>query len=215
MIEVSPAMLRLAYETLGQSAPDVWRPAERVRRLGALAPWLLALDGGAQRLVEWAPRVGPDEPLAHRRRRLRQDLAAYGDAPMTDVLVDTLALTVPSAVREFALAEIAFCLVGLDSRGWSSRLALRGSQLVVLSGTGRDADAIAFLMCHEIVHCWHARPALVPDLPTLTAPHEQLVLAVAHEGAWPALGELPLREHLTDATALSWFCAAERAPAAP
>jgi hypothetical protein len=214
MIEISAAMLRLAYEAVGQSAPDVWRPAERVRRLGALLPELLALYGGAQRLAEWAPRVGPDEPLALRRRRLRQDAALYGDLQMADVVIDTLATIVPPPVRAFAIAELGFVLVGQESAAWTSRLGLRGSQLVVISGTGRDADALAFLAAHEVVHCWHSE-RLPDDLPTLTAPDEQRLLAVASEGGWPALAELPLRERITDATALSWFCAAERDPAAP
>jgi hypothetical protein len=171
MIEVSPAMLRLAYETLGESAPDLWRPAARVRRLGELAPRLLALYTGAQRLAEWTPRVGPDEPLAHRRRRLRQDLAIYGDGRMADQVIDVLATIVPAPVREFAIAEICFILVGQESAAWTSRLGLRGSQLVVISGTGRDPDALAFLAAHEIVHCWQSQRVPL-DLPALTAPHE-------------------------------------------
>jgi hypothetical protein len=39
------------------------------------------------------------------------------------------------------------------------------------------------------------------------------VLAVATEGAWPPLAQLPLRERITDLVALSWFCAADRDPA--
>jgi len=105
-------------------------------------------------------------------------------------------------------------LVGWETRGWTSRLALpRLPRLVVLSGAGRDAGALAVLLCHELVHCWHSEPGPVDEVPTLTAPHEQLVRAVAHEGAWPALGQLPGREQIVDATALSWFCAADAADA--
>jgi hypothetical protein len=209
MIEVSRAMLALAYEALGRFAPDLTTPPERVRLLGALMPELLALDGGAQRLVDWAPRVRLDEPAAHLRRRLREDLAVYGDGLMADVVIDTLAEIAPAAVREFAIAEVAFVLVGWESVAWTSRLGLRGSQLVVIGGT-RHADALARLVCHEIVHCWHARPTVLEDMPTLTAPREQAVLAVAQEGAWPALDQFPLRERITDVTAASWFCTADR-----
>jgi hypothetical protein len=185
MIKVSNAMLRVAYEAVGQATPDLTTPAERIRLLGALVPQLLALDGGAQRMAEWAPRVGPDEPPVELKRRLRQTLAVYGDGHMADVVISTLATTVPPAVREFVLAELALVLVGWDSGAWTTRLGLRGSQLVVISGTGLDADALALLLCHEVVHGWHAKPSVLADLPTLTAPHEQLVLAVAQEGAGP------------------------------
>ena len=209
MIEVSYSMLRVAYEAVGRVAPDRTTPETRVRLLAALVPALLALDGGGQRLGEWTPRVPPNEAPAHLRRRLRQDLAIYGDTLMADAVIDVLSTTVPAAVREWALAELAVVCVGWESAAWTLPLVLRGSQLVVISGGGRDADAIGWLACHEIVHGWHAKPRVLADMPTLTAPHEQLVLAVAAEGAWPAVGQVPLRERVTDATAWSWFCAAE------
>jgi len=67
------------------------------------------------------------------------------------------------------------------------------------------------LLCHELVHAWHTKPELFAGLPTIAAPHELLVYAVAHEGAWPALNKLPDRERAVDATAPSWFAAADRA----
>jgi hypothetical protein len=209
VIEVSRAMLHRAYAAVGQVAPELTTPAERVALLAGLVPPLLRLDGGAARLAEWTPRVGPTESPADLRRRLRKTLAVFGDGPMADVLIDCLAATVPPVVREFVVAEVVFVLCGWETRGWMSRLALPPlPRLVVLNGAGRDAGALALLACHEIVHAWHARPGAVDELPTLSAPHEQLVMAVAHEGAWPALDQIPIRERTTDATALSWFCAA-------
>ena len=186
--------------------PELTTPAERIRLLADLVPPLLALDGGAARLAEWTPRVGPVESPPQLRRRLRQTLAVYGDLVMSELVIDTLATIVPPPVREYAAAEVCFLLVGWDCRGWTTRLALRGSQLVVLSGAGRDAAALGVLLCHELVHAWHGRS--FPDLPTITAPHEQLVYAAASERAWPALDQIPARERLVDAVALSWFAAA-------
>ena len=84
----------------------------------------------------------------------------------------------------------------------------------MLNDSGRDAVALGFLLYHVLAHAWHTKPELFAGVPTITAPHEQLVYAVAAEGAWPALDQIPARERLVAAVALSWFCAADRASAA-
>jgi hypothetical protein len=207
-VEVPQALLSVAFEALGRSTPDRTTPPERVRLLAGVVPPLLALHGGGAKLDEWVARVPAGESRAQLRRRLREHLALYGDITMAGIVIETLATVVPPVVTEFVMSEVGCICVGWESAGWAARSGIRGSELIVLSGARRDADALARLTCHELAHAWHRPPGIVEDLHILTAVAEQNVLAMAHEQDWPALAEVPAREDITDATALSWFCAA-------
>jgi hypothetical protein len=75
-----------------------------------------------------------------------------------------------------------------------------------------DTNAAGEFVGTTRVHRWHWRPGVFDDLPAVAAPNEQALLARAHEEDGSALGQIPIRERTTDATALSWFCAATARP---
>jgi hypothetical protein len=236
VIEVDRAMLRAAAadcgwprvefndqlaivgETSWSAAVEHSVPRERRTLLGRLAPCLMRLDAGRERLAAWesAHPLGtlpPSHPPSALRRRLRYSVAAFGDVELLDVVVSALVI-VPEPVRAAVVAEAAVLMAGSSSAAWTSACDLIGpdgaprASLIVLTGSG-EFEALRLLFLHEAAHLW-LRPPAVPGVDvTPLAVGREAVFALAAEEGWPALARLPESERRAETLGRGWLCAAE------
>src|SRR2546427_70 len=153
-----------------------------------------------------------DDPPAGLRRRLRRELAYFGDLSMLDPVVDGF-LRLPPIVRIGLLGELAALGVGWDSQAWTSAADLIGpdgqrrARMILICGAEGDAGAVRRRTVHECAHAWRSEPCRPGINVTPLAIGEEGVLALAHEQDWPALTGLAKSERQATALGMAWECA--------
>jgi hypothetical protein len=203
-------------ESTWRAAP--FTPRQRVTALARLAPALLKLGEGQERLAEWQVLNGERQAPETRtviRRTLRDRLAFFGDSSVLDVVSEALAIA-PAPVRDFVRTEVAFVAVGWDTRAWTSGAVLRGpdgrrrARMVVLSGADRHPASLTHVTLHEVAHQWSDPVAHWTKLTTGL----ENVSALAREEGWyeHARERNADVERQADTLALAWQCAALVAP---